>query len=999
MSANQDISVLPVPLQGVLQSKRAQIQWLRYRTGQPLLQADRLPHQVMFIAEGAVRLIADDPSTGPFTLARLGSGDAVGWCGLVRGIPCEAAIAMEPTLVATLTARQFLRLLPDEPTLEQACLEPARSELAQLLLAWLGRQPHRYDDLPGLLAELWRPGALQILSGDALKQGCKLDDDWLWLPSAPLPDAAPPGSAIDSWLPGSAAKLLPLGARLLGIQRDALAEALQARSARPGSHASNHGAATQGRAPEDLWRQARDADDLPDPIDPEDLGLHSGRRRLPPLRERGDGPLATALICLQRLAGRYRFPFPRDTVEQVLLDCDTRLGGISLLHLGQILESLGLEVRPLTAPADQLHRLEPPALLKLEKRFLLVEEAGPRGLMVADPSRGLVQFSPKEFQELSDGPLQLMLVRPAESSAQDDAAAQFDLAWFWEVIRPYRPQMLLIFVAGFTIKILEIGFILLIMQIVDVVISTRDLGLLWPIGALMGLIIGVKAVLALLQNNLINDLSDRIDTSLGSQVVGHLFRLPMKFFDRRTVGDLASRFNDLRRVRAFLTGTVINTALDVVYIPLIGIVLLAIQPLLTLVVLVQVPLMFISTWISRKPIKRLMTRRNQAWSRAQGFLVECLTAIRTVKTQNFATQARWQWLQRYRNFTGEDFKLDRLQTLAREFNGLIPKIARMALMMVGAVLAINGGSSIGAIFVFLILGGTIASSMLQLGSVSDQYQDARAAMESLADVLGQKPEDSIASSFMLPLPAVQGRIDFEQVSFSYGLTGRKQMDQFNVSIDAGQVVGLVGSSGSGKSTLVQLLDGLYSADDGRVFIDGTDISKVQIGSLRRQVGFVPQDSILFDGTVMDNLRLNMPDAPYEAVVEAAKVACAHDFIMSLPDGYNTRVGERGGGLSGGQKQRIAIARMVLQNPRLVILDEATSALDPTTEALVLKRLRQRFNSHTVLIVTHRLSSLRNADRILMLDQGVLLESGSWNELMALQGSFAKLAQQQQAVAV
>jgi ATP-binding cassette subfamily B protein len=409
--------------------------------------------------------------------------------------------------------------------------------------------------------------------------------------------------------------------------------------------------------------------------------------------------------------------------------------------------------------------------------------------------------------------------------------------------------------------------------------------------------------------------------------------------------------------------------------------------------------MGLTTWIGRKPVKRLITRRNQAWSRSQGFLVECLSAIRTVKTQNFATQARWQWLQRYRKFSSEDFKLERLQVFNRELRGAIPNAARLALMMVGAVLAISGGASVGGIFVFLILGGQLANSMVQVSSVSDQYQDAQAAMDSLADVLGNQPEDSLASSYMLPLPAITGRIDLEQVSFSYGLTSRRQLDQFSVSLTAGNVIGLVGTSGSGKSTLVQLLDGLYQVEEGRIYIDGTDISKVQIGSLRRQVGFVPQESILFDGTVMDNLRLNMPDAPYEAVIDAARVACAHEFIMALPDGYNTRVGERGGGLSGGQKQRIAIARMVLQNPRMIILDEATAALDPTTETLVLSRLRERFAGRTMLIVTHRIAALREADRILLLDQGVLLEDGNWSELMALQGSFATLAAQQQAAAV
>lgn len=982
---------LPVQLQGWLTSQRSQLQWLRYRTGQPLLQADRLPHQVMFIAEGAVRLIADDPGTGPFTLARLGSGDVLGWCGLVRSVPCEAAIAMEATLVAALPAKQFLRLLPDEPVLQQGCLEPDRSELAQLLLAWVARQPERYDDLPGLLAELWRPGALQLLGGDQLRQGSRLDPDWLWLPSAPLSADASLGQPITQWHPSAADRALPLGPRLLGIQRSALDEALRARNSRAGVPGREF------RAPDLLWQEAQDAGDLPDPIDPADLGLSTDQRRLPPLRERGDTPLDTAMICLRRLAQRYRFPFPRDSVEQVLLDCDTRLGGISLLHLGQILESLGLEVRPLTAPAQQLHRIEPPALIRQGERFQLVEDAGPRGLVVADPSRGLISLSLPELQQLGGDGLQLMLVRPAESAADDAQATRFDLQWFWSVMQPYRPQMGLLLLTGFVDKLLSLVFPLAVLQIIDVVVGSRNLSLLWPIGAVMGVAIAVMAVLGLLKEFLLSDLSDRIDTRLGSQIVGHLFRLPLRFFDRRTVGDLASRLYDLQRVRSFLTNTAVSSSLDLLFMPLVAIVLFWLSPTLGAVVLIQVPILLLINRASRDPLKRLLSRRNRAWGAAQGFLVEVLTAIRTVKSQNFASQARWQWLERYRRFTGEDFRLTKTRVTVSELNEAMANANRVILFMVGGWLIVSGSGSVGSLFAVFILSNGIVQPLLNLSTITNQYRDARAAMDALADVLGQQPEESIGHANRLPLPPIQGRIDMERVGFAYSLDGRRQLDEFSLHITAGSTVGLVGSSGSGKSTVVQLLDGLYKPQVGRLFIDGTDISKVQIGSLRRQVGFVPQESILFDGTVLDNLRLNLPDAPYEAVVEAARVACAHDFIMQLPDGYNTRVGERGGALSGGQKQRIAIARMVLQNPNLIILDEATSALDPTTEHLLLQRLRQRFSGRTILLVTHRVGTLREADRILMMDQGVILEDGTWEELLARAGAFATLAGQQQAL--
>ena len=581
-------------------------------------------------------------------------------------------------------------------------------------------------------------------------------------------------------------------------------EALAVRATRPSTSRPS-----SGPAPEPLWQNARDAEELPDPIAPSSLGLTDYTLRIPQMRGRAEGSLETALICLQRLSNRYRFPFPRETARAMLNDCESRLGGITLLHLGQLLESLGLEVRPLAAPTSSLHKLETPSLLKLDDRFVLVEEASARGLVLADPTDGIRKLSPAQLKQWGEGPFQLMLIRPAESSENDQLASRFDLSWFWEVIRPYRPQLLLIFIGGFVQKVLDTFFILLIMQIIDVVIITRDLDLLPPIIGLMGLLIAVKAVIALLQNVLTTDLSDRIDTSLGSQMVGHLFRLPMRFFDRRTVGDLSNRFNELRKVRAFLTGTVIDTAIDVLFIPLLAIILLSISPLMTAIVMMKVPLMFINTFFTSKAIKRLLSRRNRAWSKSQGFLVECLTAIRTVKTQNFATQARWQWLSRYRTFTGEDFKLSQMKTISREINVLIPKVVRVALILTGAVLAIRGEGSVGSIFVFMILGGSIASSMVSLSTVSDQYEEARAAMDSLGDVLSQKGEDSFANSTMLPLPSVTGRVDFEQVSFSYGLNGQRQMDHFDVSIEAGQVVGLVGTSGSGKSTLVQLLDGLY----------------------------------------------------------------------------------------------------------------------------------------------------------------------------------------------
>ncbi|QEY32410.1 ATP-binding cassette domain-containing protein [Synechococcus sp. RSCCF101] len=963
------------------------LQWVRYRPGQTMLQRDRLPHQVMFIADGKARLVADSPQTGPFTLARLGPGDAIGWCGLVREQPCETVLAMDHTLVGAIQAKVFLDLLKRFGSLRQDCRAPALAEMAEVLFAWLERQPFRLEDPTALLETLWGNHAGGIaVDAELGPPADRLDPNLLWLWSNPPGQDQAPGDELERWPKRVPHGPIGMGCRALGLPRQPIEEALE-RSRVSSTRRQSH------TAPEPLWDTATEAPDLEDPIAPEDLGLTRRVRRLPPLQERGDSPYASAMVTLQRLASLYRFPFPRDTVQQVLFDCEERLGGISLLHLGQLLESLGLEVRPLSCSGSEFHRLEPPALLRLDGRFVLLEEAGASGIQLSDPAQGVRLLPLRELRRLFPDRTQLMLVRPAETAAEDERASRFDLAWFWEALAPYRPQMALVLLAGFVAKVLELVFPLSIFQILDVVVGGNNPALLRPIVLVLAVVLVVLSILNWLKAMLLADLSDRIDTRLGSQVVGHLFRLPLKFFDRRTVGDLSSRFSDLTKVRKFLTETALSTVLDLVMIPIVALVLFLISPPLALLILLQVPLLLMLNRVTGLPSKRLLTRRNQAWGRAQGFLVETLTAIRTVKSQNFATQARWQWLDRYRLYTAVDFRYGKLRVSNAVATKAIALGFRVAVFATAAWMAVEGTGSVGSIVVIFILGRQLIAPLINLSTFSDQYREAKASMDGLADVLGQVPEESIDRAGLLPLPRVNGRVDFERVSFGYGVSSEPVLDQFSLAIAAGSFVGLVGLSGSGKSTVVQLIDGLYKPLQGRIYLDGVDINKVQIGSLRRQVGFVPQESILFDGTIIENLRLNMPDAPFDAVVEAATTACAHDFIMALPDGYNTRVGERGGALSGGQKQRVAIARMVLQNPNLVILDEATSALDTTTEQLVLQRLRRRFAGCTLIVVTHRVSTLREADRILLMEGGAVLEDGSWEDLLQRGGSFAGLATQ------
>lgn len=293
--------------------------------------------------------------------------------------------------------------------------------------------------------------------------------------------------------------------------------------------------------------------------------------------------------------------------------------------------------------------------------------------------------------------------------------------------------------------------------------------------------------------------------------------------------------------------------------------------------------------------------------------------------------------------------------------------------------------------------GGYPSPLLRLIQLWQNFQETALSLERLGDILDTPQEIEQAGRNNIPMPDIQGAVRYENVSFRFAASGALQLNSVNLDFPSGTFIGVVGTSGAGKSTLTKLLPRLYELDAGRILIDGYDISKVELYSLRRQIGVVLQDTLLFDGTVQENIALTNPDATPEEIVEAAKIACAHDFIMSLPQGYNSRVGERGSALSGGQRQRIAIARTVLQNPRLLVLDEATSALDYHTERSVCFNLAAAFKSRTVFFITHRLATIKHADAILMMDSGTVVEQGTQEELMALKGRYYCLYQQQEAV--
>jgi ATP-binding cassette subfamily B protein len=524
--------------------------------------------------------------------------------------------------------------------------------------------------------------------------------------------------------------------------------------------------------------------------------------------------------------------------------------------------------------------------------------------------------------------------------------------------------------------------------------SQRNLGSLVSIAAVMLICAVGVGIMKTLRTYIFTETANRIDQDAKITILDQLVRLPQDFFDSRPVGQVTFYFNQLDRLREFLVGQSLPLVIDALFTPIYLAILFSISPMLTLVVLSTLPLILGLTLVAN-PIVYGQIKRSMAESvRTFSFLTEAITGIQTIKSQNAELKTRWEFQNRYARYLGEDFKLRISRETVGNLAEFIQGLNRVLVIGVGTWLVMQNTINLGDLFAFFILDGYVTGPLVKLTNTWQQFQQSSQQLRMVADVVDRIPEQTNAEALNIPMPPLQGRVQFVNVSFSYTKDGPKVLQEVNLEVPVGAFVGMVGGSGSGKSTLLKMLPRFYKADSGKVLIDGLDIGKVELYSLRRQIGVVPQESLLFDGTIRDNLLLVKPDATAEEMIRAARIACAHEFIMEMPKGYNSDVGERGAGLSGGQRQRLALARAVLQNPRMLILDEATSALDARTERQVCINLFEAFRGRTVFFITHRLSTVRPADFIVLMDRGAVMEVGSHKQLISQQGWYYALFQSQ-----
>ena len=708
----------------------------------------------------------------------------------------------------------------------------------------------------------------------------------------------------------------------------------------------------------------------------------------------GKGFLEETLACLRMLSQNFDLPFRKDLLKRVIGE-QLRTSGndkLSIFQLAAICELLGVKSSILKPDSIKLfERIPLPSLLFIKDHPVIIWEQKEDRVLVSNPTKGQNWIKREEiFNEEFCKNIQILYVENTVNSPK----ARFGLRWFVPVLKKHFYSLVQVVVASFFVQLLALFNPLLIQQIIDAVISQGNLKSLNVLGSLLIAMAIARAVIGSLRTYLFADTTNRMDISLGASIINHLFRLPIGYFSQRPVGEVSSRINELEKIRNFLTGTSLTVILDSIFSVIYICVMLTYSIKLTFFALAVVPFFIILTLSLSPIIRRQLREKAVSNARVNSHLVETITGMETVKGQGMELQSEWQWEKYYGNQIQAGFKNTITSTAAASTSNLLQQVSGLVVIWVGALIVLDGKMSLGQLIAFRILSGYVTSPLLRLATVWQNFQETIISLERLSDIVDQKEEIEISGINLPPLRPIKGSIKYEKVSFSFSNKTPPRLLNINFDISEGSFIGIVGTSGSGKSTLLKLLTKFYNPQKGSIYIDGQDISKIDLYSLRSQIGLVPQDCFLFDGSIQENIALTKPEATLEEVKNAAQIACAHNFIEEMKAGYASQIGERGSNLSGGQRQRIAIARMILMKPNLLILDEATSALDIDTELKVIQNLANNFKGKTVFFISHRLSSLTFCDQTLVLHQGVLEEKGTHHELMNLNGRYATLYRQQ-----
>lgn len=696
--------------------------------------------------------------------------------------------------------------------------------------------------------------------------------------------------------------------------------------------------------------------------------------------------------CLCLLARYYQVAADAQTLQHEFGESGKQFTDTDILRAASYLKLKAKKVKP---DIGQLKDIALPAIAKdnAGKYLILARiDSDNEKVLIQNPAARAPQtLSLKDFEMLWSGELILVTKR----SLLPGMTGKFDISWFIPAIVKHKKLLGEVLLASFFIQLFALITPLFFQVIIDKVLVHRGLTTL-DVLAIGLLVISIfDVVLNGLRTYLFSHTTNRVDVSLGSSLFRHLVHLPIAYFQARQVGTTVARVRELETIRNFITGSALTLVIDLFFTFVFFAVMYYYSPTLFMVVLGSIPFYVILSVFITPILRKRLDEKFKRGADNQAFLVESVSGVETLKSMAVEPQMQRKWEEQLAGYVSASFRSQNLGNIASQVAQFINKVVTVLILWFGARLVITGELSVGQLIAFNMLAGRVSGPILRLVQLWQDFQQASISIERLGDILNT-PTEPAHNPNRTTLPKIKGHVQFEHVSFRYHPDQPQVLNNISLSINPGEVIGIVGRSGSGKSTLTKLVQRLYVPESGRILIDGADLSLVQPVWLRRQVGVVLQENFLFTRSVKDNIALADPGMPIERVIQAAKLAGAHEFILELPEGYDTRIEEQGNNLSGGQKQRIAIARALLTNPSILIFDEATSALDYESERIIQQNMQSITKNRTTFIIAHRLSTVRNADRIIVIDKGRIIEQGSHDALIKHNGLYAKLHHHQTA---